>query len=590
MSKRLLYIKLIIIGFLSLLLIGKGSLSLSAQNIEVEAPRTVLMGQNFRVHYQLKNLKPISNPQEPIYKGLELIFGPAVSQSSSYSNINGHATSETKYTYTYTFIADKVGSFHIKGFSVETKKGKLKARDITVKVLAPSKKGIENTETSTPILRSSLSKKSIYQHEAISISHKLYFDNFRFRYDPPKPLSYEDFITEDVPLDGNNSLDKEKLNGSVYNVLDLSKQIIIPQKTGIIDLPTLETNIYIPLPSEDEFFSSSGERRIKLKAKTLKLEVLPLPEEDRPMDFSGAVGDFRLFSEFKYQEDLKSNKAYVLKLHIEGEGNLKSATLPKVNFPSTFEVYPATTVQKLFYNKTNNTICSSADIEYSFIPRSKGSFEIPALSFHFFNPKTKEYEYAKTKAIKLEVKEGEKVDTEGIIQEENFSNSLLSKYRKDIGATSFEGLSLLNIWYFLSYFLIILLTVIIILSLLRYRSLRQDVVGFKSRKANAIAIKRLKLTKSYADKEQADAFYEELLRALWGYVSDKFRMPASMLSRENIQDLFERKGFEQNVTESYCQLLDELEFARYAPKQGERQLQDLYSKAVDLISMIEKSK
>ncbi len=588
MPKQLLATRQVMITFLALLFIGLSTHLVSAQGLDVRAPKAVEVGEQFTVQYSLNNLAPSGQPNDPSFTGLELLFGPALSRSSQTFNNNGHITASSSYTYTYTFIADKAGSYQIKGFSISTSKGELKGRNVVIKVLAGSNRS-ESILSSKPFISSQTSKKTVYQNEALIIEQKLYVENFRLRYDPLEPIQYKDLVVQDIELNRDEVLDKEQVHGKVYNSLTLAKQIIIPQTAGSIQLPVVETSIYVPIPSQDVFFSSE-ERRIKLKSKPKTLNVLPLPDEGRPMDFSGAVGKFTVKARFENNEDLETNKAYNVKLHIEGQGNLKSARLPKINFPHSFEVYPATSKQEIGYDKASGSIRSVADVEYSFIPRSKGNFTIPPLTFSFFDPQTKQYKTLKTEAIELSIKKGKESDVEGIIQEANYSDDLLSKYHTEKGANRFEGLTLLSIWYFLSYLLIILITVFIILYLLRYRALRQDVIGFKAKQANSIAVKRLKQAKVFADNKQSDKFYEELLRALWGYVGDKFRMPASMLSRENIQGLFDEKGFDEDIAKSYCGLLDELEFARYAPQQGEGQLHDIYEKAIKLISRIENNK
>ncbi len=586
--KHLLQIRGLLLCLLAFLLLSLGKGKLSAQTIEVQAPKTVVVGELFSVQYRLDNIIQSSNPINPSFSGLELKFGPVLSKSSQTYNINGRISSKTSHIYTYTFIADTEGSFTIKGFSIETDKGLLKGRNIKVKVIAPSKSSESQTGIK-PFLLSKPSQTSVYQNEALTIDYKLYVENLRFRYDPLEPIKYEDVIAQDVELEREDRLDKEKVHGSIYNALTLTKQIIIPKTVGTLQLPTIETAIYVPIPSQDVFFSTE-ERRIKLKSKAQSLKVLPLPSEGRPIDFSGAVGQFQMKASFDTSQELETNKAYNLKLHIEGLGNLKSASLPKINFPTSFETYPATSEQKLFYDKAMALVRSTADIEYSFIPRAKGNFTIPALSFSFFNPKTKQYETLKTEAFELTVKKGKDTDFEGIVQEANYSNSLLSKYRQERGVSSMEGLDFLNLWYFLAYLIIILITAFAIVILLRYRALRQDVLSFKARQANAVALKRLKLAKTYAEAKNRDAFYEELLRALWGYVGDKFRMPTSMLSRENIQELFDEKGFDTDITQAYCLLLDNLEFARYTPQKEKGELINLYEKSVKLISMIESNK
>lgn len=588
MSKQLLYTKHILITFLLLLSLSVGSSQLSAQELEVKAPRTVVVGKQFAVQYILNNIEPSARPKDPTFKGLELLYGPARSNRSETYNINGRITSKHSYVYTYTFIADRAGNFSIRGFALPTDKGVLKGRKVVVKVLAPSREQ-EAGMSLRPFLSSQTSKKTVYEQEALTISHKLYVENYRFRYDHLEPIKYEDIIAQDIDLNRNDILDKEKVQGSIYNTITLAKQIIIPKTVGTLQLPVIESAIYVPIPSEDVFMSTE-ERRIKLQSRSLSLKVLPLPSEGRPLDFSGAVGNFSIKASFKPTEEVETNKAYNLKLHIEGLGSLKSARLPKVNFPTSFECYPATSEQDMFYDKATATIRSVADVEYSFIPRSKGNFTIPALSFSFFNPKTKRYEVLKTKTIEIKVKQGKDANAGTIVQEANYSGSLLSKYRKGKGAGELEGLSLLSFWYFLGYLLLMLTTAIVIIFLLRHRALRRDIVGFKARRANSVAVKRLKLAKTYANENKSELFYEETLRALWGYVGDKFRLPASMLSRERIQELFAEEGFEADITKNYCRLLDELEFARYAPQKGEQQLQDLYDQTVNLITTIENNK
>ncbi len=578
---RLLFV-LFIVGFSSTVVLG--------QTISVNAPNTVVANERFSVQYSLDNIEPSGSPSEISYPGLEMLYGPAMGQSSQVYNINGKITSKKSYTYTYTFLAEREGTFFVKGFSIPTKSGVMSARTVKIKVLGSSQSGGGEASSLKPFLSTELSKKKIYLNEAVVITHKLYIDNLRFRYDPLAPIEYKGFITQNIKVSRDDILDKAKIKGNIYNALTLAKDIIIPNKVGKVNISSVRSSIYVPVPSNDIFFSTE-ERELILKSKEKTLNILPLPTEGRPIDYSGAVGDFTIKCSFDEAQGLETNKAFNIKVHIQGQGNLKSATIPKMNFPTSFETYPATSEQNMYYDKTTNRIISKSDIEYTFIPRDKGQFTIPELSFSFFNPNKDQYETIRTEEFTLSVKQGEKISNQGIIQEANYSDNILSKYHQHNASDDFvQDLSKLSFWYFGAYLLMIVLTILAVFLILRYRALRQDVLSFKSKKANTIALKRLKQAKAFADNNKPDTFYEELLRALWGYIGDKFSMPISALSRENIQSLFEEKGFEDSLAKEYCFLIDELEFTRYTPQQGQRQLQDLYDKALDLILMIEKNK
>ncbi len=576
------------LGLIILFLISSIS-SLKAQEIKVHlSSKTVVVGERFNVAYLLTDKEGIEVSNELEAEGLECLYGPTKHKSSSVFSDNGHVTSSTTEVYTYVFLADKEGTYTIKGFKVKTNKEELTAPEVRIKVLKPT--SVEQKEIKRlPMLRAIVPKKKIYINEALPICYKLYSEHLNIipsRFN--QEVKYDGAVVQDIPINKDeNIIDKERYNNVVYNVIPLHRQIIFPQKAGILKVNPINYSLSVRVPSGDFFYD---ERDIYIKSKAQNIQVLPLPSKGKSSDFSGAVGSFTISQACDTSNGFKSDQAYNLKITIQGAGNLKTASIPKLNFPLEFEVYPPKSEKFISFNSEDNSISSKLEIEYNFIPRVVGQFNLEGIKFNFFNPKSKQYETIETEGLSINVKQGKKRKDYDIIQEVSYSDNILSQYDKSSPTKHFKSEAISSMTYWMSYLLIIILTLLSIFYLLHYRKERDDYISFNAKRAKKIAIKQLKQAQDYLLEQKDDDFYNEMLQSLWKYIANKFSLPPAMLSREQIQGLFKEHQLSEQLAQDYCHLIDQLEEARYSPVKEKDGLEELYQQAIRLISMIETNK
>ena len=327
-----------------------------------------------------------------------------------------------------------------------------------------------------------------------------------------------------------------------------------------------------------------GDREVRSAPVTI--QVRPLPLEGKPADFSGAVGSFRMHAELLTKTP-KTNESLTIRLTLEGTGNLKQVTSPTISFPQDFEVYDP---KESYEEKISATeVYGKKIIEYFAIPRRTGAVTIPSLSFSYFDPHLGRYETLRSQSFTLQVAQGRETaadDRSSLRQQEQLLRQLYSE--GSLGAP--KGLLWAQSWsYLFLYPLMALLGFIAYLVIARERGLRADSLGYKASRANSVATKRLRTARKLLEAGARDAFYEETLRALWGYLGDKLRLPGSELSRASVSELLRMRGLDEETIARLTSVIDEVEFARYAPaKEGD--MQALYDTTAEVISAIDTHK
>ena len=570
------------------------------------APEVVVSGDQFRLTFTVNSQK-IRDFRAPNIKGFEVLMGPSRSTQSSTNIINGKVTSSSSITFTYILMADKEGDYSIPGATVVADGNPYVSNSVKIKVLPPdqtqnqgsaSRNQASNSQISNKelFITATASKTNVYEQEAFLLTYKIYtqVNLTGLRGDMP---DLKGFHTQEVELPRQKQWTLEHYNGRNYNTTVYSQYVLFPQQSGKLEIPsiTFEGVVTEVIPSSDPFdiFSGGRSRDIKKNIVTPKLSinVKSLPE-GKPSNFSGGVGDFTMSSSISTQE-LKTNDAVTIKVIISGTGNMKLINTPEVAFPQDFEIYDPKVDNK--FSLTREGLAGSKVIEYLAIPRHAGEFTIPSIEFTYFDLKTQNYKTLKSEPYTLNVAKGEG-NAEQVIA--NFTNKEdLKVLGKDIryiktGHTKFTPKD--EFFYgTMSYYLWYIIPLICFISfLLIYRKQAIDnanVAKMRNKKANKVASKRMKNAGKLLAEKKKEAFYDEVLKALWGYISDKLNIPVSQLSKDNIEEELVKYNVSKELIHTFIETMNECEFARYAPGNQNEAMDKVYASAIDVISKMENS-
>lgn len=604
------YIFLILMITVSLKMFADDEVTLRAA-----APDVVVNGDQFRLTYTV-NSQDVKDFLAPQAKGFDVLMGPSRSQQSSTQIINGKVSSSRSITYTYILMAVSEGTFNIPAASIEVDGKKIFSNPLTIKVLPKDKEdansnqsqgnsGISsrNQKTSGRITDKDLfvlataSKTKVHEQEAILVTYKAY-TTVDLRQLLGKMPDQQGFYVQEVELPTQKTFKLEHYKGRNYNTVVYRQYVLFPQKSGKLEIPAVTFDAVVAqrvAVSDDPFeafFNGGGyvEVNKKIVAPKLVINVDPLPS--KPEGFSGGVGTFSLKSDISTTE-LKANEAVTIKLTISGTGNMKLVSAPEVKFPHDFEIYDPKIEDN--YELTANGLSGTKTIEYLAIPRHAGNFTVPAIEFKYFDIASEKYKTLTTEAYELKVAKGDgSASSQQVIAD--FTNKENVKVLgTDIlfiktGDTAlrqkgnyFFGTTAYYLWYIIPFLLFIVFVVI-------YRKQaveNANVAKVKTKKANKVATKRMKLAGKLLSENKVNEFYDEVLKALWGYISDKLNIPVSKLSRDNIEAELSGHGVSEDLIKEFIDALSECEFARYAPGNQNEAMDKVYSASVDVISKME---
>lgn len=570
-------------------------LPLSAQSVKVDAPREHVAGDSFTVTYTVNTSEPVEIIKDPTFSGLELLYGPAIGSRHSMTNINGrvHSTSSTEITY--TLMSDRVGRYSISGLRLSLGGKEVSGQTVTVQIRAGEsgrtdtrgrrRHASESLEQAEYRYQAIVPRRSVYVQEALPVVYKL-LSTEEPRISDTKPSTYDGFVSLDLLGSSQRQLKIERIDGRDWASIEIMKELLFAQHAGQLTIPVNELPILYTLRDPDDPFMNQTSERI-LRTDPITIQVKPLPEEGKPEDFSGAVGSFKVRYELDSKE-WRTHEATTLKIVLEGQGNLKIATLPKLELPADIEIYDP--VEKSEQTYEGGILRSKRVLEYSLIPRSTGEIQIPRLAIAYFNPASAKYQTTIAEPISIRITQGHARSVETTVhthrdnQEEQASSELLSA---EAGERTFQShLALMA----LIHVLMVALGFCTFLFLKRRRSMRADTVKFAASRAHVMVVKRLKQAHQHLLSNAREAFLEELLRAIWSYLSDKLSIPTSKLSREMVSDELRKKHMDEQSITQLTELIDAIEFARFAPGNLSESLSTLYDKAVQAITAIEHQK
>ena len=593
--------------FLFLLLCTTG-LTARANEIsfKASAPQSVVMGEQFRLTYVInaegKDLRVQEMPD------FEVLMGPSQSTSYSTSWVNGKSTSETTVSYTYILMPKKEGTFTIAPATIKVKDATYTSNGLSIKVLPPDKSGkttAERAQSSSATIsdddffvRMIVSKRDVYEQEGFLVTFKLYaarpcgINGVKFP-------EFEGFMAQEIDLP-NKQWVQDRYKDRNYFTVDLRQVVLYPQRTGELTIGkgTYDAVIRVSTPQKarsifDDFFDSYREVNKQLVSSPVTVHVKPLPSSGKPASFSGAVGSYSMKASIS-ADHVKANDAVTVNVVLSGNGNIKLAKNPEVAFPNDFEIYdPKVDTQT---KTTTSGVSGTKTIEYMAIPRYAGDFEIPSVEFSYFDTKSASYKTLKSDVFKLHVEKGEE-GTASAPMVSNFANKESVKYLgQDIRFLKTKGIHFSpkreevffgTVLYAMSYLVPLVLFVAFVLAYRKQIKENADLARVRTKKANKTAVKRLKNAGKLLQAQKKEEFYEEVTRALWGYLSDKLNIPLSNLTKDNVEAELSKYGVDAQLTADFMAILNTCEFARYAPSQASDAMDKLYAQTVDAIGKME---
>ena len=579
-----------------------------------EAADVVVSGDQVRLVFTV-NSQDIKDFRAPSIKGFDVLMGPSRSQQSSIQIINGKRTSNSSTAFTYILLAGSPGTYTIPAASVEVNGEKVFSNAISIKVLpqdqnsgnsgnngggsassSRSQAAGSRISANDLFITATASKTTVHEQEAILLTYKVYtVVNLRQLYGKMPDL--KGFHTQEVELPQQKTFTLEHYKGRNYNTTVWSQYVLFPQQTGKLEIPSITFDGMVAQQTVsddpfDAFFNGGGYVEVKKKITTPKVVINVQPLPAKPAGFSGAVGEFKLASSIN-ATDVKTNDAVTIKLKLSGTGNMKLIGTPEVKFPQDFEIYDPKVTDD--YKLTNSGLTGTKTFEYLAIPRHAGNFTIPAVEFTYFDLKSNSYKTLKTEAYNLKVAKGQG-NADQVISD--FTNKESVKMLgKDIRFIKLGDSSLRpkgdfffgTVGYYLCY-LIPLLLFVVFAVIYRQKALENaNVAKVKTKKANKVATRRMKLAGKLLAENKKNEFYDEVLKALWGYISDKLSIPVSQLSKDNIEAELTNYGVPEALIAEFIGVLNECEYARYAPGNENEAMDKVYSASVEVISKMENS-
>ena len=600
-----------------------------APKLTVSAKKQVVVGERFQVVFEAN--ADGKNFSAPSFDGFTVVGGPFTSSSSSFSMVNGSMSHTVKCTYTYALQAYKEGTFRIGSASLTVKGDKVSSEPFDIQVLpddgshatasgggnSGSNQGKSQSQnTNDPqvsgkdlFLKVIPSKRSAYVGEQIVLTYKLYTKVPVSSLSVDKMPSYAGFWTKDISDNNGGSLrqSSEYINGVEYTVAEIQKVIVVPQRSGPLNIDPMSIECIAQIRTEsnnrrsndpfdiffnDPFFNRNVVNvKKELSTTTITLDVKSLPVNQKPESFAGAVGNYNFKSDIDKTE-LKTNEAFTLTLTVSGTGNVELLQMPEPNFPPDFEVYdPKITTSPSI---TAQGLSGTKKAEYLVIPRRAGNFTLAPVEFSFFNPANGSYTNLLSDSYSIQVEKGSGDEGEGGVYASNQEGiKYLGSDVRHIMTGNPQLKAKRSVFFGTSAYYVVLLAMLlafIVLLLLskKHEQQKQDTAANRNKKATKVARGRLKKADQYLKVKDQDKFYVEMSQALWGYIADKLGIERSKLSMDTVKEAMKEKNVPDDLTQQFVDTLNSCEFARFAPGSAEEKMGDLYSKGIEVITKAEK--
>lgn len=588
------------------------SVSITAQDVVLKAeyPAVVTAGQQFSVMWTVN--AGGGEVAFPPFTGFVKLMGPQKSYSSSTQIINNRMSTQTSYTYVYYLQAVNEGKFVIPPAVFTLKNKEYRSDSMYIEVISSTTPNQIATQSSTSktdnegisssggdvFVNLSLNRKEVYLGEHIVATVKLFTKVNLSGINEIKFPSFNGFLKTDIETPPLTSLQQETVNGSIYGTGIVQQFLLYPQITGEVTIDPVQLSVLIQQKSGQsdpffgDFFTQYQTVPKAIASQTLKVKVKPLPGT-KPADFSGIVGKLSLKATLD-KDSVNVNDAVTLRITINGSGNLKIAPTPLLKLPPDIENYDPKVAESIKNGSEGSS--GQKTFEYLLIPRHYGDFTIPPVTYSYFNISSGKYETLNTSEFHFHARKGDDQNT-GITVYGGVSKEDVKYLGKDIrfiknehGRLDKPGLLLTSSRSFYSTYAFAIFAFFLVLFLRREHVRRNsDLSLVRNRKAGKVAVKRLHSASVCLKNKEMDKFYEEILKSLWGYLSDKLNIPVSELTRTNAVSTLNERGINDERIKNLNHILDTCEFARFSPSSSGTEAESIFEGATQFIKSVENS-
>ncbi len=570
--------------------------------IRVSAPQQVAVGEQFRLQYTISTTDVKGFRAGSIPDAFEVLMGPSTSTQQSIQMINGHTTQSSSVTYTYILAAVKKGSFVISGAHATVNGKSMFSNSVKITVSGNAQNqqyGMQGGSQVRPsgshisgndlFIKVSANKTRVHEQEPILLTYKVYTQVELTQLEGKMP-DLTGFHTQEIPLPQQKSFHIETVNGRPYRCVTWSQYLMYPQMTGKLQIPSItfkgivvQENRNVD-PFEAFFNGGSGyvEKKRNIIAQGMTVQVDPLPQ--KPSNFSGGVGKFTISASLDHPK-VKAGDPVKVRIVVGGNGNLKLIKQPELVLPKDFDKYDAKVTDKT--KLTASGLTGNMLYDVLIVPRNQGKYQLQPIELTYFDTSANKYKTIRTSPMILEVEKGSgKVgDVADYSQPKDKDIRFIHNGAPEVVKPNdyFFGSTL----YIILNALVVLIFFVLLIVFRKQAMEMANIDAMRGKKANKVAGKRLKLAAKLMAAGKSSEFYDEVLRALWGYVADKLSIPVSKLSRENIAEKLSARNASQSDIDTFLEALDECEFERYAPGDAAGNMQKTYDKAVSAITNIE---
>ena len=580
-------------------------------SFRVEAPALSALGQPFRVEFTVDAEPERNSFRAPSFEGFDVIAGPSYSTGHSVQFMNGRQTSSYNCTITYVLLPSEAGTFTIGAASISVDGRNYTTQPTPIEIV--EERGNTNQDnnkgeaannkgqaTGSPdsriapddiLLRLKISDTDVYKGESIRASLMLYTRVPIAGIESLTMPQLNGFWSQELQVD--NTPSREEYNGRVYETYKINELLLSPQQSGTLTIPaaqmTVQAQVVVQNGRYDPFFGGRQVYNIsrEVSSPSINITVHDFPA-GAPASFNGAVGSFTMQSTLP-TATIEANSSDRIELTISGTGNLKFITAPRIALPESFEIYDTRIMENISAQQSGTS--GSITYTYPFVARSAGEFVIPPVEFTFFNPATESYITCSTEQFTITVT-ADGSSTSSTSTYVNYSGTM-RQLDRDIRFIHTEALdtSRSNTLVFSPLYwliLVVMVAIFVVVYVIMRRRIRENrnVVARRMKHADKVAVQRLRMAQHSMNEGNKHRFYEEMLRAMWGYISDKFNIPVSNLTKETIREELYRRGVSAGDAEQFCDIISRSEEAQYAPS-TDGDMGEVYADAVSVITKIE---
>ena len=587
---------------------------------KASAPALVIMGKPFQLVYQVnQRAKDLPVPE---FTNFDYIAGPFTSQSSSTSFVNGRHTSTFTLTYTYTLMANQEGNFTIQPATIKVDGKQYTSNGVRITVLPPDKTPTATTDNSSTgnasatsqqpsrdhaeniFLRTLVNKTKVHEQEVVLLTYKLYFSNVdvaQFTNNTRLP-EFKGFLKQELDM-GEIQTELEHYDGCNYQTAVLYRTLLFPQRSGDIVIEPAQFEAVLRVRNRaqvrsifDDFFDSYTTATKALIAPGVTIHVSSLPT-GKPVGFSGGVGQFSISSAIS-DTLLQANEAVTMTLVIQGVGNMKLLKTPVIDWPEGFEVYDPKVTNN--FKNTTAGVSGTKVIEYLAIPRAGGTYVIPPVQFSYYDVEDDMYRTLTTEEYTLTINRGVGEESNATVVNNYVQKEDIQQLGNDIRYIQTKELLLPtssphrlmtfgSFTFWMWYILPTILAAVLFIIFRKQIKENADITRMRYKKANKVAQRRLRAAEQLLRQNKKEAFFEEIERAAWTYLSDRLSIPTAQLNKENIAQILCNKGVSEYLVKEILHVLATAEFARYAPS-SDYAMQDIYNDTTRIINQLENNR